>query len=157
MSIENSYKRLDSILNYLNDAYANGAEGRDLPLLAFGWRLKRDIQQNVEWGNEEHFWQDVEQMLLHLANVEHYISEDGRADNNYTRYRILYAGKIFIENGGYTRQLESSQQKETWETALSEASKKNAERLNDLTFWLAVATSLLFLLEFVKFSIAYLW
>ena len=66
-------------------------------------------------------------------------------------YLISFKGKIFIDTiGGYEKEAEFLSQRKAWEDYLLEQGEKNQEKLNNLTLWLSVGTTVLALVEIIK-------
>ena len=91
-------EKLDEVLRYLNDAYSKidfgtafvGYKGEDINKIKEAIPYFKNIQPNSE----------LVLALQFLEDVEKYIARVGSTTNH--DYQILYAGKVFIESGGYT-------------------------------------------------------
>lgn len=102
-----SNRKLDYIIECLNEA---SQKMHDDVKVHEGDGNRKDLktsQEILQWLSKKELkinQQDLNLMLFHLAN-EKYILEDVKYYNyspdNVPSFRILYSGKLFIENGGY--------------------------------------------------------
>lgn len=103
---------------------------------------------------------DLIRILDKLINDGHIIEKkiDRWQNPIASRYLISYQGHLFIDSGGYT--IKASRDTEDAlrihldnqrQITLQDNSEKNSKRLNLLTFWLAVGTIILALIEIIKF------
>ena len=67
------------------------------------------------------------------------------------KYQLTFEGRFFILNGGYEEASKSSGAEKRLQLDFQVHAKKNAKRLNRLTFWLAVGSITLALVELVKY------
>lgn len=140
-------EKLDAVLRVLYQAYVD----RDKPIeLAPGKQFielkdtnRKDLRDQLQISKTllnqgiEIEQNELNLILGHLAYVEKLILEDHRVYNNIRDiipcFRILYAGKILIENGGFA-QIEKDK--------VAERSRiENAERrLGKHDFWIKAAS-----------------
>lgn len=104
-------EKLDAVLRYLNDEYTKSF----IKPITVGttttfaishnkvgyFKNKQQISIGVSFGESAEHIDELSLILEYLEEVEHYIARLGKDKDPYTVYRIIYEGKVFIENGGY--------------------------------------------------------
>ena len=92
-------KKLDAVLENLNDWHT---KDRQPHAIKYKYRGIRDKYELItEMGIETEDVYELDLILEYLSEVEHYIVLLGGDKGAYATYRILYEGRVFIENGGY--------------------------------------------------------
>jgi len=100
-------EKLDAVLRCLNQFSIDMGNSNEISVDGNRKDLKTSAEigstlvlQNIEIKNFE-----LNLILFHLAQEEKYILEDvkyyGGSKDNVPSFRILYAGKLFIEDNGY--------------------------------------------------------
>jgi len=105
-----------------------------------------------------HFYPPNEKSIIkgvaEMTDIMEFLVDEKYAIKGQGTYKLTFLGKVFImEEGGYITAKKMAEAKEAKQDELIERGAKTAERLNSLTFWLAVGTIALFVLELVKFII----
>ena len=108
-----SINQFDEILKYLNKLSIDAGTGKlERTPLDDNNRLDlqsiHEIQQGLLKKGIKIDAYELNQMIFHLSMNEKYILEDkkiyGGVIDNIPSFRIIFEGKLFIENGGYLRQ-----------------------------------------------------
>ena len=105
----NELQQLDEILRYLRQISIEVGTQPEIKYLVSTSRADEqtsvDIMNGLKKRGIEIGNYDLNLMLFHLARVDNYILESViEGYEMFPSFRIVFAGKLFIENGGYVRQ-----------------------------------------------------
>lgn len=156
-------EKLDAVLRYLNDEYSktfvkvdkDGSVEHGKPIKKGYLKTELEISLGISFREQAENIDELKLILEYLCEVEHYISKE--KENSEDNYRILYAGKVFIEADGYTEQKRLLTEKQEWDKKMTEKTIENSTVLNNLTSGLICAgwaaaggTAFLGLMELIK-------
>ena len=164
-------EKLDAVLRHLNDLYTKERlnEHVDTAGVIIYRQTQKQISNalNYTWGKT--YGNEMRLILDYLIDVKQYIKKDAHCtneDNQFVNgYSILYAGKVFIEDGGFTAKENSATAAHMRESAqvrrledVDTQSLKNQKDLNYLTSKLKTAswaaafgTGALAVIEIIKY------
>jgi|SRR5579872_3092738 len=138
-------KKLDAILNFLNDNL---------------WHPLGTIQTELEAKENIHFTLDELRIAMRKLKDDKYVDEAERG----SIFIISWNGSLFIELGGYEslvlrnkselellqNEKDAFQSDRMHQKSVSDTMVLNADKLNSLTFWLAIGSGALALIELSK-------
>jgi hypothetical protein len=103
-------EKLDCILNYLSKEY--NKQGKTDFNIAHGFRSKNEIAEAVFAAEKSGALYEMDLILNFLLEREEYLEEMVHGVDKF--YRILWTGKVFIENGGYCSRYDSENRENAW-------------------------------------------
>lgn len=140
---------LDAVLKFMAGYWARG---RSTDAELHKWFLK-ETSINMEPGDFVKVLERLVDDKYVKREIDDFFKGIGETPVLKNYYAITFDGEVFYESGGYKSKIELADSERKINNERLDNSERNARRLNNLTFWLALGSIGLTIVEIIKLII----